>query len=483
MTTMTRTNDRISARRMARHLVRAGMAALLTAAACSTDSILKVENPDTINPPDVATPAGLSALQAGAIGDYAVALVGDNGGTEGQILVGGSFSDELGNVETFPTRKEYDQRGPIDLKNTTLVAVFRNLLRATRSAENAAEVIKTIAATPATDSRIAETYSLAGFTYIAMGENYCSGVPVSSADAAGTLIFGTPMTTTELLNTAINRFDSALAYPTNATVSNLARVGKARALMDLGQYATAAALLTAVPTNFAYNTTHTLALGRQQNGIFVFINQSERFGVANLDGGNGLNFRSANDPRVPWARVPANNVGFDNSTPSYYEGKYASETASVPVANGVEARLIEAEAQLADGDNTGWLNTLNALRANTALVPSVFPANFTSNVFVPANFPPLTPLADPGTTDGRVDLMFQERAFWLYLTGHRLGDLRRLVRQYGRTADAVFPGGGGAPFVIDGNNKGGIFGNEVNLPVPFDEKNNPNFTECLDRNP
>jgi len=475
---MTRTNDRINARRMARHLARAGVAALLIAAACSTDSILKVENPDTINPPDVATPAGLSALQAGAIGDYAQAIVGDNGGTEGQILVSGSFSDELDNVETFPTRKEYDQRGPIDLKNTTLVAVFRNLLRSTRSAEDAAEIIKKVAAVPANDSRIAETYSLAGFTYINMGENFCSGVPVSKADATGTLIFGTPMTTIELFNTAIKRFDSALAYPTNATVTNLARVGKARALVDLGQYATAATLVAAVPTTFAYNTTHTLALGRQQNGVFVFINQSERFGVANLDGGNGLNFRSASDPRVPWARVPANNVGFDNATPAYYEGKYASETAPVPVANGVEARLIEAEAQLAASDVTGWLATLNALRANTALVPSTFPSNFPV-----LNFPALTPLADPGTTDGQVDLMFRERAFWLYLTGHRLGDLRRLVRQYGRTANSVFPGGGGAPYIIDGNNKGGVFGSEVNLPVPFDEKNNPNFTECINRNP
>ncbi len=325
-----------------------------------------------------------------------------------------------------------------------------------------------------------------------MGENYCSGVPVSHADAAGALIFGNPMTTTELFNTAISRFDSALAYPVNPTVTNLARIGKARALVDLGQHAAAATVVSAapaVPTTFAYNTTHTLALGRQQNGAFVFINQSERFGVANLDGGNGLNFRSANDPRVPWARVPANNVGFDNSTPSYYEGKYASETATVPVANGVEARLIEAEAALKVLDYTGWLNTLNTLRANTALVPSVFPANFTPNVFVAANFAPLTPLADPGPATGpdpdrlRVDLMFRERAFWLYLTGHRLGDLRRLVRQYGRTADAVFPGGGGAPYVIDGNNKGGVFGNEVNIPVSFDETNNPNFLQCINRNP
>jgi hypothetical protein len=481
---MTRTTDRINARGFAR---RAGVAALLAAAACSTSDILHVDNPDTVNPPDVATPAGLSALQAGAIGDYSVAFVGDNGGTEGQILVSGSFSDELDNVETFPTRKEFDQRGPIDLKNTTLRDVFRNLQRARRSAEVAASTIATVSPTPATDTRIGETYSLAGFTYIAMGENYCSGVPVSDADASGNLTFGNPLTTTDIFNRAISRFDSAIAHSvssaTGTTITSMAKVGKARALLDLGQYAAAAAAVSGVATTFAYNTTHTLALGRQQNGVFVFINQTERFGVANQDGGNGLNFRNAFDPRVPWARTPANNVGFDNATPDYYEGKYASETATIPVANGVEARLIEAEAALAAGDNATWLSTLNALRANTTLVPSVFPAGFTSNFFNPANFPALTPLTDPGSASARVDLMFRERAFWLYLTNHRLGDLRRLVRQYGRTADAVFPGGGGAPYVIDGNNKGGVFGSEVNLPVPFDETNNPNFLQCINRNP
>src|ERR1044071_4991569 len=214
---MTRMTDRINAPgRVARRSALMGVAALLAAAACSTDSILHVDNPDTINPPDVAAAGGLSALQAGAIGDYAVAFVGDNGGTEGQILVSGSFSDELGNVETFPTRKEFDQRGPIDLKNGTLLAVFRNLMRARRSAEHAAETIKSVTATPATDARIAETYSLSGFAYIAMGENYCSGVPISDYNADGTLTFGQPLTNTQVLDTAVVRFDSALAYPANA---------------------------------------------------------------------------------------------------------------------------------------------------------------------------------------------------------------------------------------------------------------------------
>ena len=146
------------------------------------------------------------------------------------------------------------------------------------------------------------------------------------------------------------------------------------------------------------------------------------------------------------------------------------------MASGVEAELILAEVALRNGDATTWLAKLNGLRANTSLYPTVFPAGF------PAQFPALQPLTDPGTAQGRIDLLFRERAFWLYLTAHRLGDLRRLIHFYGATTN-VFPGAGGAPYVINGNNKGGVFGTDVNIPVPFNETNNPNFTGCLDRNP
>jgi hypothetical protein len=93
-------------------------------------------------------------------------------------------------------------------------------------------------------------------------------------------------------------------------------------------------------------------------------------------------------------------------------------------------------------------------------------------------------LTDPGATDARVDLLFKERAYALFLTGHRLGDLRRLVRQYGRTAASVFPVGpyGFDPATPRGANAGGSYGTEVNFPVPSDEENNPNFSGCLDRN-
>ncbi len=85
------------------------------------------------------------------------------------------------------------------------------------------------------------------------------------------------------------------------------------------------------------------------------------------------------------------------------------------------------------------------------------------------------PLADPGTDASRVDLQFREKAFWTFSRGQRLGDMRRLITQYGRTEPNVFPQGV--------HYKGGTYGTDMNLPIVTDERNNPNFKGCTDRNP
>ena len=140
------------------------------------------------------------------------------------------------------------------------------------------------------------------------------------------------------------------------------------------------------------------------------------------------------------------------------------------LADGLEARLIEAEANLNGGNTAAWLAELNALRANVGEFMSARIIGYSSLVPGPNNpTTTLAPLVDPGTQDARVDLMFSERAFWMHVTGHRLGDLRRLVRDYGRSESTVFP--------VGEYHKGGTYGNDVSMPLDFDETNNPNFTE------
>jgi len=74
-----------------------------------------------------------------------------------------------------------------------------------------------------------------------------------------------------------------------------------------------------------------------------------------------------------------------------------------------------------------------------------------------------------------VDLLFQERGYWLFLTGHRQGDLRRLVRVYGRDPERVYPTGR-YPGAFN------IYGTDVTAPIPGAERlSNPLFTGCRSR--
>ncbi len=87
--------------------------------------------------------------------------------------------------------------------------------------------------------------------------------------------------------------------------------------------------------------------------------------------------------------------GTDGVTEVHQFTKYTGQYAPIVMASGIEARLIEAEAALQAGGGN-WLTILNDLMAM-------------------AIDPPMDPLMDPGTQDARVDLLFRERAFWLFV--------------------------------------------------------------------
>jgi hypothetical protein len=88
----------------------------------------------------------------------------------------------------------------------------------------------------------------------------------------------------------------------------------------------------------------------------------------------------------------------------------------------------------------------------------------------------MSQLSDPGSPGARIDLLFRERAFWTFGRGQRLGDLRREIRVYGKTAAQVFPGEGGI-----NPRKNSNYGADENLPVPQAERNNFHFGGCSDR--
>jgi hypothetical protein len=141
---------------------------------------------------------------------------------------------------------------------------------------------------------------------------------------------------------------------------------------------------------------------------------------------------------------------------------------SFMLADGIEARLIQAEVALhtAPEDPT-WLAILNQLRA-TAPIPGTTAPNATA----------LPSLVDPGPSpneQARLALLFRERAYWLFLTGHRQGDLRRLMRDYGQGQEQVYPTGN---YLAPGTSQ---YGTDVTAPIPGTEYLNPLFQGCLSR--
>jgi starch-binding outer membrane protein, SusD/RagB family len=450
---------------------------LLTVAGCDIDKTLAVRDPDVANPNSLNDVTVLPTLRASTISDLQVSF-GANG-EDGVINYGALLGDEFTWSETFPTRGEMDQRN-VNPINATLSVLYNNLQRARATADRTSAAYYKLAPTQIAKS---EVQAIAAYTYILLGETFCNGVPVSDFDVnAGTFVLGTPQTTAQLFATALAKLDSALvgvdvAAAANASVVNLIRVGRGRALLNLNRPADAAAAVAAVPTNYRYLLFHSENTARQNNNVFNVSLNFPRFSVSGNEGINGLRFRlDSTDARVyaPRGRGVAlsPSVGADGTTPQFVVTKYPSRSAPIIFADGVEARLIEAEnAARTGGAYVTILNTLRASAATLILTPPG-PSTLLTNPPAVAALPALTA---PATLNAQIDQVFQERAYWMFMTGHRLGDMRRLIKHLGRGAETVFPTGNYF--------KGGTYGVDVNFPVPFQETNNPNFTQCLDRNP
>jgi hypothetical protein len=418
------------------------------ATACDLSTLLDVDDPDVITPEDLQGDVGAQLYWAGALGQFARAF---SSGQEGQVLFAGLATDEFLSSDTDPGQHEIDRRTLTD-RNANLLVQYRLLHQARVGLLNAVE---RLADELPGDSRVAELWSLNGFTHVLFAEHYCSGVPLSHTPIDGEPIYGPRMSTAEVLAIAVQRFQAAAAAAGgDADQVNLAAVGLARAYLNQAAFAQAAAAVASVPDDWEYLVRSTSAGDFEQvNAIFHKNFEREGWSLADAEGGNGVAFRSDDDGRVPWQ--DSGGAGVDQATPLFHQLKYASRDADVVLASGVEARLIEAEADL-NGAATDWLTILNDLRASEGLGG----------------------LGDPGTQAGRVSLLFEERARWLFATAHRLGDLRRLVRQYGRVQSDVFPTGNYF--------RGGVYGSNVNFPIPVEELQNPELAgvtggACLNR--
>lgn len=322
--------------------------------------------------------------------------------------------------------------------------------------------------------RRAELYAIEGYSEVMLADLFCSGVPLSQAGYKKPFVYEPGSTTSDVYTHAVALFDSATTLAgDSAAIVNLASVGKGRALLALGKYAEAGQAVSNVPSDFQYSqsiqTCGTLT-ACAASAMQPILDLAAVASASDLEGANGLPYASSGDPRT--ARLLPS-VGTAGAAPVWFPAKYTyGGVSNVVVASGTESQLIAAEAALHSGSAT-WLTILNALRTTCPTVAGCAtpaPAG-TGGV---AGLPPLT---DPGTDAARVALLFQERAYWLYLTGERQGDLRRLVTQYHVAAESVYPS---APYAA-----AGVRGTNIDAPIPlgssYGEATNPYFHGCLSR--
>lgn len=416
-----------------------GKAALAGLVLLGCSDITRVTTPDVVTTDDLDTPDGALARRAGAIAGFATAFAG-------QVVFSGiiadEFSDRTGSIQPAQRVITLDQRYPYAQLSTARI----NSLRAIEALQQY---------NPTPPERIGELYALAGYVALFFGENLCSGVPLGMVDEGLPTVSQT-YTRRSLFERALAEFDSASAYGAGSgAIISLARVGRGRALLALGEWEQAANAILDVPEGFDYQVQYS-SVTEQRNGIYDLIVERRNVSMSDREGVNGLPFVSAEDPRL---RTQDVGPGFAGGRVINFITNAAPDSP-IPLASWIEAELIRAESLLGAGQIDQWAQILNSLRQN-------------------AITPPMEPLPPDSTLQAisaaRVDLMFRERAFWLFGTGHRHADLRRLIRVYGRPTETVFPTG-----LYQGGPR--VYGPDV-VFTPTGEESNPAYSGCMDRNP
>jgi len=450
----------------------AAVAGILCLGACDLNhQLLQPEQPGVISPSAVTNATAADALWAGALQQWNKVMNGSptNSGSnqEGLWNWEGLFTDEIRSVDTFSQRNDDDQRN--EATNDALLTTIYNAAQQGRGrARDAINALLTYDKSATGTQHVGEMYLMMGYIEMQLSSVFCNGIPF------GETVNAVPQYTQPVMDSvgsrlAISRMDSAVTYLTATDSGTLnikwaALVTRARAQVDLADFAGAAATVASVPTSFQYNFNYSNP-GTFDNEWWVEGPSVKRYSAGDsVDVAgpilNAIPFAEMNDPRVS-----VTNKGLtaeDGHSVLWLVNNWGRDDA-IPALSGIDARLIEAEAQLKAGSISGVMTILNALRTSPQVI----------GVF---KVPAMAALPTPPDLPTATAVFFREKALWQYGRGYRMDDLRRLVRQYGFDQSQVFPTGN---FTRNGT-PSGQFGTQVAFPVPDYEKTNPNFHGCID---
>jgi starch-binding outer membrane protein, SusD/RagB family len=198
----------------------------LTTAACG--DFLDVRNPTIVDAATIDPVADLPTFSLSARQNFSRAY----GWTS---IYGAWFTGEAYVGDTFPTRNEFGLRN-IDYTNGSLAGdVWNPLSLAIATNERVVELATEAGVTDQLPYKRSALF--AGYSVLLMAEHFCEGAVGSGLEP------GVRMSTTEMLNHAITRFeqarDAGATGDEAALHRNAARVGIARAQLQLGNYGAA----------------------------------------------------------------------------------------------------------------------------------------------------------------------------------------------------------------------------------------------------
>jgi hypothetical protein len=417
---------------------------LFGASACSDITSLKQENPGTLSVESLYVPANAALLVNGAIGDFECAY--------NRYVVGsGLFADELTVAISQSANYDYDARrlltnasygtnncGSPTPSSYQQPGIYTPLSVARATADTALAKLEgwTYPEVANRQKLIGQAATYAGYSLVLLGEGMCSAA----------INLGPEMQPAQLFSEAVARFTKAIDAATaanDAATLNLARLGRARAELDLGgaqNLAAAAADAATIPASFVATTSPDAINARRQNIVFMSISQSAFSTVDTAFRNVLIPGGTTQDPRV--AVIDLNRNGTAAGSRLFIPAKDNANNAPVRLGSYAEAQLIIAENAAATGDLAAAVTAINNARSRTAgLPPYVLPAGATA-------------------ADVKVQII-EERRRELFMEGHRLGDLRRY--------NLPFLPASGTPYQY-----GGVYGTQTCFPLPDVERiNNP----------
>lgn len=379
----------------------------LVCATAACEDLLSVKDPGAIQEEQLKDAALEQLMVNGVMGEFQFAY-------GSYALWSGVLADEVFTDHTNVSVREFSLHNFIDL-NDTNQGVYENLQRARASADDTVERLREMLGAAAANSlNVARALAYGGYAYTLLGEGFCEA-PIKLSK---------PMPSDSLLRRAIARFDEAVTVATAARqganvaaaqdLIYMSQVGAARAALKLGDLTRARGYATLVPETYEKLSYYSSNSVRENNALN---------GATRTSGGYlGMHpvFLSITDLRVPrpaTARPGLNsNAIFSPQRPYMYSGWSATTaqvvdiTTHIKFATGLEARYIVAEA---DGPTAATLTFVNARRAVGGQAAVTL-----------AGAALITELRD-------------QRARDFFLTGQRLGDLRR----YDKTGTDLFPKG------------------------------------------